>query len=93
MKHIKNIEDILMMRCIKIYRNNRKPNQIQYENFIGAMPILIYHRVDYTGDDYSINLDLFEKEREYLFKNGYKIFQMKDIVYYNEEGLLHIKGY
>jgi hypothetical protein len=56
------------------------------------MPILIYHRVDYTGDDYSINLDLFEKEMEYLFKNGYKIFQMKDIVFYNEEGL-HIRGY
>jgi hypothetical protein len=56
------------------------------------MPILIYHRVDSTGDDYSINLDLFEKEMEYLFKNGYKIFQMKDIVFYNEEGL-HIRGY
>ncbi|MDW0149550.1 MAG: hypothetical protein QOK89_04120 [Nitrososphaeraceae archaeon] len=51
-----------------------------------------YHGVDYTEDDYSINLDLFEKEMEYLFENGYKIFQMKDIVYYNEEGL-HIKGY
>jgi hypothetical protein len=31
----------LMMRCIKIYRNSRKPNQIQYENSIEAMPILI----------------------------------------------------
>ena len=47
----KNLEDILMMRYIKIYRNNRKPNQIQYENSIGAMPILIYHGVDYTGYD------------------------------------------
>jgi hypothetical protein len=28
---------------------------------------------------------------KYLFENGYKIFQMKDIVYDNEE--LHIKGY
>ena len=81
-----------MMRCIKIYRNSRKPNQIQYENSIGAMPLLIYHEVDYTGDDYCIIPDLFEKEMEYLFENGYKIFQMKDIVYYNEEGL-HIKGY
>jgi hypothetical protein len=33
-----------------------------------------YHGVDYTGDDYSINLDLFEKEMEYLFENGYKNF-------------------
>lgn len=29
---------------------------------------------------------------KYLFENGYKIFQMKDIVYNNEEEL-HIKGY
>ncbi|HSF01288.1 MAG TPA: polysaccharide deacetylase family protein [Nitrososphaeraceae archaeon] len=61
------------------------------ENTIGAIPILIYHSVDYSNDDYSINPDLFEKEVEYLFENGYKIFQMKDIVY-DEEGL-HIKGY
>ena len=81
-----------MMRCIKIYRNSRKPNQIQYENSIGAMPLLIYHEVDYTGDDYCIIPDLFEKEMEYLFENGYKIFQMKDIVYNNEEGL-QIKGH
>jgi hypothetical protein len=47
--------------------------------------------VDYSNDDYSINPDLFEKEMKYLFENGYKIFQMKDIVYGNEE--LHIKGY
>jgi hypothetical protein len=62
------------------------------ENTIGAIPILIYHSVDYTGDDYSINPDLFEKEMEYLYENGYKIFQMKDIVYDNKEGL-HIKRY
>jgi peptidoglycan/xylan/chitin deacetylase (PgdA/CDA1 family) len=61
------------------------------ENTIGAIPILIYHSVDYTGDDYSINPDLFEKEMEYLVENGYKIFQMKDIVYDNEG--LHIQGY
>ena len=61
------------------------------ENTIGAIPILIYHSVDYSHDDYSINPDLFEKEMEYLLENGYKIFQMKDIIY-NDEGL-HIKGY
>jgi peptidoglycan/xylan/chitin deacetylase (PgdA/CDA1 family) len=61
------------------------------ENIIGAIPILIYHSVDYTEDDYSINPDLFEKEMKYLFDNGYKIFQMKDIVYDNER--LHIQGY
>ena len=61
------------------------------ENSIGAIPILIYHSIDYTRDDYSINPDLFEKEMKYLFENEYKIFQMKDITY-DSEGL-HITGY
>ena len=62
------------------------------KNTIGAIPILIYHSVDYTGDDYSISPDLFEKEMEYLYENRYKIFQMKDIVYDDDKGL-HIRGY
>src|SRR5215204_3493602 len=69
-------------------------SQTQYntDNAIRAIPILIYHSVDYSGDDYSINPGLFEKEMKHLFENGYKIFQMNDIVYDNEEGL-HIKGH
>lgn len=73
---------------IKIVESQTKYNT---ENSIGAVPILIYHGVDYSNDDYSINPDLFDKEMNYLFENGYKTFQMKDIVYDNEE--LHIKGY
>lgn len=74
---------------IEIVESQAKYNT---ENTIGAIPILIYHSIDYFNDDYSINPDLFEKEIKYLFENGYKIFQMKDIVYDNEEEL-HIKGY
>ncbi len=74
---------------IEIVESQTKYNT---ENSIGAIPILIYHMVDYSQDDYSINPNLFEKEMKYLFENGYKIFQMKDIVYNNEEEL-HIKGY
>jgi hypothetical protein len=82
-------DEEMFEQFIEIVKSQTKYNN---ENTIGAIPILIYHSVDYTGDDYSINPDLFEKEIEYLFENGYKIFQMKDIVYDNEEGL-HIKGY
>ena len=82
-------DEEMFEQFIEIVKSQTKYNN---ENTIGAIPILIYHSVDYTGDDYSINPDLFEKEMEYLFENGYKIFQMKDIVYDNEEGL-HIKGY
>ena len=81
-------DDEMYEQFIKIVESQTKYNT---ENSIGAVPILIYHMVDYSKDDYSINPDLFEKEMKYLFENRYKIFQMKDIVYDNEE--LHIKGY
>ena len=80
-------DEEMFEQFIEIVESQTKYNT---ENSINAIPILIYHSVDYSGDDYSINPDLFEKEMEYLFENGYKIFQMKDIVYNNEEGL-HIK--
>lgn len=82
-------DEEMFEQFIEIVESQTKYNT---ENSINAIPILIYHSVDYSGDDYSINPDLFEKEIEYLFENGYKIFQMKDIVYNNEEGL-HIKGH
>jgi peptidoglycan/xylan/chitin deacetylase (PgdA/CDA1 family) len=82
-------EEEMFEQFIEIVESQAKYNT---ENSINAIPILIYHSVDYSGDDYSINPNLFEKEMEYLFENGYKIFQMKDIVYNNEEGL-RIKGY
>ena len=81
-------DEEMFEQFIEIVESQTKYNT---ENSIRAIPILIYHSVDYTGDDYSINPDLFDKEMEYLFENGYKIFQMKDIVYDNEG--LHIKGY
>jgi hypothetical protein len=82
-------DEEMFEQFIEIVESQTKYNT---ENSINAIPILIYHSVDYSGDDYSINPDLFDKEMEYLFENGYKIFQMKDIVYNNEEGL-HIKGH
>jgi peptidoglycan/xylan/chitin deacetylase (PgdA/CDA1 family) len=82
-------DEEMFEQFIEIVESQTKYNT---EYSINAIPILIYHSVDYSGDDYSINPDLFEKEMEYLFDNGYKIFQMKDIVYNNEKGL-RIKGH
>jgi peptidoglycan/xylan/chitin deacetylase (PgdA/CDA1 family) len=82
-------DEEMFEQFIEIVESQTKYNT---ENSINAIPILIYHSVDYSGDDYSINPDLFDKEMEFLFENGYKIFQMKDIVYNNEEEL-HIKGH
>jgi peptidoglycan/xylan/chitin deacetylase (PgdA/CDA1 family) len=81
-------DDEMFEQFIEIGESQIKHNT---ENSIGAIPILIYHSIDYTRDDYSINPDLFQKEMKYLFENEYKIFQMKDITY-DSEGL-HITGY
>lgn len=81
-------DEEMFEQFIEIVESQIKHNT---ENSIGAIPILIYHSIDYTRDDYSINPDLFEKEMKYLFENEYKIFQMKDITY-DSEGL-HITGY
>jgi hypothetical protein len=81
-------DEEMFEQFIEIVESQIKHNT---ENSIGAIPILIYHSIDYTRDDYSINPDLFEKEMKYLFENEYKVFQMKDITY-DSEGL-HITGY
>ena len=81
-------DEEMFEQFIEIVESQIKHNT---ENSIGAIPILIYHSIDYTRDDYSINPDLFEKEMKYLFENEYKIFQMNDITY-DSEGL-HITGY
>ena len=44
---------------IEIVESQTKYNT---ETTIGAIPIFIYHSVDYSGEDYSINPDLLEKE-------------------------------
>ena len=56
---------------IEIVESQTKYNT---ENSIRAIPILIYHGVNYTGDDYSISPDLFEEEMRYLFENEFTIF-------------------
>jgi hypothetical protein len=37
-------------------------NKYNTETTIGAIPIFIYHSGDYSGEGYSINPDLLEKE-------------------------------
>jgi hypothetical protein len=49
----------MFKQVIEIVESQTKYNT---ENSIRTIPILIYHGVEYTGDDYSITPDLFEKE-------------------------------
>jgi peptidoglycan/xylan/chitin deacetylase (PgdA/CDA1 family) len=56
---------------------------------IKAIPIIIYHNVDYTGK--GTDLDLFSAEMKYLHDNGFKILTMSDLEYDEKHNVLLIK--
>jgi peptidoglycan/xylan/chitin deacetylase (PgdA/CDA1 family) len=62
---------------------------------INAIPILIWHRIDNSGEGdpevYATNIDLFEKEIKYLHDNGFKVLTMADIGYDTNTNYLFLK--
>jgi peptidoglycan/xylan/chitin deacetylase (PgdA/CDA1 family) len=62
---------------------------------INAIPILIWHRVDNSGEGdpqvYATTIDLFEKEIKYLHDNGFKVLTMADIGYDINSNYLYLK--
>ncbi len=62
---------------------------------INAIPIVIWHRIDNSGEDdpeaYATTIDLFEKEIKYLHDNGFKVLTMADLGYDENSNYLYIK--
>jgi peptidoglycan/xylan/chitin deacetylase (PgdA/CDA1 family) len=62
---------------------------------INAIPIIIWHRVDNSGEDdpevYATSIDLFEKEIKYLYDNGFKVLTMVDLGYDENGNYLYLK--
>ena len=58
-------------------------------NGINAVPILIWHKIDNTNEEYSTSMDLFEAEMKYLYDNGFTVLTMADLVY--DEGSNYLK--
>jgi peptidoglycan/xylan/chitin deacetylase (PgdA/CDA1 family) len=62
---------------------------------INAIPILIWHRIDNSGEGdpqvYATTIDLFEKEIKYLHDNGFKVLTMADIGYDINSNYLYLK--
>jgi peptidoglycan/xylan/chitin deacetylase (PgdA/CDA1 family) len=58
-------------------------------NGINAVPILIWHKIDNTNEEYSTSIDLFEAEMKYLYDNGFTVLTMADLVY--DEGSNYLK--
>jgi hypothetical protein len=62
---------------------------------INAIPIVIWHRIDKSGEgdpeSYATTIDLFEKEIKYLHDNGFKVLTMADLGYDENSNYLYIK--
>src|SRR5215208_2626422 len=62
---------------------------------INAIPIIIWHRIDNSGEgdpeQYATSIDLFEKEIKYLHDNGFKVLTMADLGYDENSNYLYLK--
>ena len=68
-------------------------SQTQYSTngTINAIPIIVYHNVDYKNStnnssnippewlDSTIDVNLFEQEMKYLYDNGFQVLTMSDL--------------
>ncbi len=65
------------------------------DGIINAIPILIWHRIDNSGEGdpvvYATTPDLFEKEIKYLHDNGFKVLTMADLGYDENSNYLYLK--
>jgi peptidoglycan/xylan/chitin deacetylase (PgdA/CDA1 family) len=48
---------------------------------INAVPILIWHKIDNSNEEYSTSTNLFDAEMRYLFDNDFIVLTMADLVY------------
>jgi hypothetical protein len=78
-------------------------NQAQYNSngTINAIPIVVYHNVDYKNNnsnispnwlDSTIDVNLFDGEMKYLHDNGFKVLTMSDLGHNQTSNTLYIKN-
>jgi peptidoglycan/xylan/chitin deacetylase (PgdA/CDA1 family) len=59
---------------------------------VDAIPIIVYHRIDNSGAQYSTNVSLFVEEMKYLHDNGFKVISLTDLVYDNATNSFYLKN-
>jgi peptidoglycan/xylan/chitin deacetylase (PgdA/CDA1 family) len=78
-------------------------SQAQYNTngTINAIPIIVYHSVDYKNSssnispdwlDSTIDVNLFDREMKYLHDNGFQVLTMSDLGYNQTSNKLYIKN-
>jgi peptidoglycan/xylan/chitin deacetylase (PgdA/CDA1 family) len=46
---------------------------------INAIPVIIWHKIDNTGEEYATSVNLFQAEIKYLYDNGFTVLRMSDL--------------
>jgi peptidoglycan/xylan/chitin deacetylase (PgdA/CDA1 family) len=79
----------MLERFIKVVNSQSKYN---IHNEFNAVPILIWHKIDNTLEEYSTSISLFESEMRYLYENGFTVLTMADLVYDDASKYLKISN-
>src|ERR687896_818428 len=61
-------------------------------NGVNAIPILIWHKIDNSNEEYSTSTNLFDAELKYLHDNGFTVLTMADLAYDDGSKYLKISG-
>jgi peptidoglycan/xylan/chitin deacetylase (PgdA/CDA1 family) len=79
----------MLQRFIEVVNSQSKYNT---HNELNAVPILIWHKIDNTLEEYSTSIGLFEAEMRYLYENGFTVLTMADLVYDDASKYLKISN-
>jgi hypothetical protein len=87
----------MLHRFIKVVNSQEKyDNNLQGQTtaaeVVQAIPIIVYHRIDNSGAQYSTNVSLFAEEMKYLHDNGFKVISLDDLVYDNSTNSFYFKN-
>jgi|SRR5918999_1224440 peptidoglycan/xylan/chitin deacetylase (PgdA/CDA1 family) len=61
-------------------------------NGVNAIPILIWHKIDNSNEEYSTSTNLFDAELKYLHDNGFTVLTMADLAYDDTSKYLKISN-
>ena len=78
----------MLERFVQVVNSQNEYNA----NGVNVVPILIWHKIDNSNEEYSTSIDLFEAEIKYLYDNGFTVLTMADLVYDGASKYLKISG-
>ena len=86
----------MLHRFIEVVNSQKQYNKLlpgqAVAGAVEAIPIIIYHRIENSGAQYSTNVSLFAEEMKYLHDNGFKVISLTDLVYDNATNSFYLKN-